>query len=498
LLTFGNELTNLASAPRSVTLTNTGTVALPIASITLSTGGSQPFSQRNTCGSSLAVGAACSINVVFNPASVGPATATLSINAGNGAGIQTVRLSGTGIVPTYTVSPTSMAFGDQLTNVASAPKSVVVTNTGPAALPIASIRLSPGSRPFSQINNCGSSLAAGAACTIDVVFDPASVGPAKATITIDAGHGAGAQIIGLRGTGVVPTYTASPASLTFGNQLTNVASAPPKVVTVTNTGKAALPIASIVLSKPFSQKNDCGSSVAAGAACTINVVFDPASVGPATAELRIDAGHGAGVQTVRLSGTGIVSTYRVSPGSVVFGDELTNVASAPKSVTVTNTGAAALPIASITLSTGGSRPFSQSNNCRSSLAAGAACTIYVVFDPTAIGFTTAALSINAGDGAGTQSVGIGGTGFSPTVTLVATPASITLGMSITLTWTSSNATACTAAGGQASAQVIAASPASSGGGGALDAASLLSLLTLIGLRHRRSFDALKMNRCANK
>ena len=64
-LSFGNELTNVASAPKSVTVTNTGAVALPITSITLSSSGSQPFSQTNTCGSSVAVGANCTINVVF-------------------------------------------------------------------------------------------------------------------------------------------------------------------------------------------------------------------------------------------------------------------------------------------------------------------------------------------------------------------------------------------------------------------------------------------------
>jgi dienelactone hydrolase len=95
---FGNQLTNVASKPMSITVTNTGTVTLPITSVSLSSTGSQPFSQTNTCGKSVAVGATCKISVVFDPALVGSATATLSVNAGNGAGTQTVALSGTGIV----------------------------------------------------------------------------------------------------------------------------------------------------------------------------------------------------------------------------------------------------------------------------------------------------------------------------------------------------------------------------------------------------------------
>ena len=453
-LAFGNEVTNVASAPMSVTVTNTGTAALPITSIALSTSGSQPFSQTNTCGTSIAAGAHCAINVVFDPASVGPATATLSVIAGNGAGTKTVALSGTGIVPTYTVSPSSLAFGNEVTNVASAPMSVTVTNTGTAALPITSIALSTsGSQPYSQTNTCGTSIAAGAHCTISVVFNPASVGAATATLSVSAGNGAGMQPVALSGTGIVPTYTVSPSSLAFGNEVTNVASAS-KSVTVTNTGTAALPITSIALStsgsQPFSQTNTCGTSVAAGAHCTISVVFNPASVGAATATLSVSAGNGAGMQPVALSGTGIVPTYTVSPSSLAFGNGVTNLASAPMSVTVTNTGTAALPITSIALSTSGSQPFSQTNTCGTSIAAGAHCTISVVFNPASVGAATATLSVSAGNGAGMQPVALSGTGIVTTVT---------------------------------------ASPSGGGGGGALDAISLLSLLTMIGLQQRRQFNA---------
>jgi hypothetical protein len=267
------------------------------------------------------VGANCTINVVFNPASVGSATAMLSINAGSGAGTQTVALSGTGITATYTASPTLLAFGNEITNVASAPKSVTVTNSGTVALPITSITLSTtGSQPFSQTNNCGSSVAVGANCTINVVFNPASVGSATATLSVNAGSGAGTKTVALSGTGITATYTASPGSVAFGNETTNVASAP-KSVTVTNSGTVALPITSITLSttgsQPFSQTNNCGTSVAVGATCTISVVFNPASAASATAMLSVNAGSGAGTKTVALSGTGITTlpTTTVSSSS---------------------------------------------------------------------------------------------------------------------------------------------------------------------------------------
>ena len=183
-LAFGNEITNVASAPKPVTVTNTGSVALPITSITLSTSGSQPFSQTNNCGTSVAAGKNCTINVVFNPASVGPASATLSVNAGSGAGTQTVALSGTGIATTYTALPTSLAFGNEMTNVASAPKPVTVTNTGTRgaadhehhALDVRA--RSRSRRPITAAPRSRS----GTSCTISVVFNPASVGSASATL----------------------------------------------------------------------------------------------------------------------------------------------------------------------------------------------------------------------------------------------------------------------------------------------------------------------------
>src|SRR5579863_3309174 len=239
-LAFGSETTNVASAPLSITLTNTGTGALPISGITLSGTDALQFAQTNTCGTSIAVGSSCTISVVFKPTSAGSKAATLSVNGG-GAGTQTVALSGTGVVLSYTVSPTSLAFGSETTNVASAPLSITLTNTGTGALPISGITLSgTDALQFAQTNTCGTSIAVGSSCTISVVFKPTSAGSKAATLSVNGG-GAGTQTVALSGTGVVLSYTVSPTSLAFGSETTNVASAPLSI-TLTNTGTGALPI----------------------------------------------------------------------------------------------------------------------------------------------------------------------------------------------------------------------------------------------------------------
>jgi hypothetical protein len=199
---FGNQFVNERSAARLITVTNTANVALPITSITLSGTNPKQFSQTHTCGTSVAVGATCTISVVFKPAASGSRSATLNLNASGGAGPQTVALTGTGVVAPYTVSPTSLAFGSVPHGTTSGPQPVTVKNIGTVALPITSITLS-GTNPkqFSQTHTCGTSIAVGATCTISVVFKPTSTGSMKATLNVSGGGSAGTQAVTLSGTG---------------------------------------------------------------------------------------------------------------------------------------------------------------------------------------------------------------------------------------------------------------------------------------------------------
>jgi len=106
--------------------------------------------------------------------------------------------------------------------------------------------------------------------------------------------------------GLLTDYSAAPTALTFGTQAENTSSAR-QSVTVTNIGGLPLPLCDITLagSHPgqYSQTNDCGSSLAVSASCTVSVAFTPTMRGPLAATLKIGAGR-AGTQTVALSGTG--------------------------------------------------------------------------------------------------------------------------------------------------------------------------------------------------
>ena len=62
-------------------------------------------------------------------------------------------------------------------------------------------------------------------------------------------------------------------------------------------------------------------------------------------------------------------------------------------------------------------PFAESNNCGTSLAAGASCTVSVTFTPTAAGSASGTLSVNSSAPGSPLTVALSGTGTSPTTDL---------------------------------------------------------------------------------
>jgi trimeric autotransporter adhesin len=80
-----------------INLSNPGTAVLTINSISIGGANGGQFSvSRGTCGSTLAVGATCTMNVTFSPNGRGNFTATLSVSDNAAGSPQTAALSGTG------------------------------------------------------------------------------------------------------------------------------------------------------------------------------------------------------------------------------------------------------------------------------------------------------------------------------------------------------------------------------------------------------------------
>ncbi len=163
-------------------------------------------------------------------------------------------------------------------------------------------------------------------------------------------------------------------------------------------------------------------SVAPGAAGSTQFTV-PATVESGASTLVVVA-NGIASQPAAVT-VGAAPTYTLTPGSLPFGSVYEYEASGALVATVTNTGAAALPITSITLSGTNHTQFSKTTTCGTSLAPATACTVSVEFKPTATGAMTATLNVNAGGGAGKKTVALTGTGAAAPYTL--SPRSLAFG-----------------------------------------------------------------------
>lgn len=210
-----------------------------------------------------------------------------------------------------------------------------------------------------------------------------------------------------------PAVTLSPTKVSFAAQLVNTTS-PPQTVTLTNTGSATLTIGGISFTGPnlsdFAQTNTCGSSVAAGARCTISVTFKPGASGLRTATLNVTDNASGSPQKVQLTGQGTVMS--VVPNSLNFGSVSVGSMSSPQTVTITNTGTASVSITGISLTGANKGDFIlDSDTCGSALGASASCAVTIGFEPRATGSRTATLNVNDTGGGSPQTVALSGTGM---------------------------------------------------------------------------------------
>jgi HYDIN/CFA65/VesB family protein len=342
------------------------------------------------------------LSVTFTPTAPGTRVAVVSIIDDASNSPQSVSLSGTGIPPVVTLSPTSLNFGNQLLGSTSPSQNVKLSTNG--SLSIASITTSA---QFAQTNNCGNSLAARGNCAIAVTFTPAALGIQNGTLTVSDSGANSPQTVPLSGTGVQPAVRLSPTSLSFPTQVVFVASSPHNV-TLTNSGTGTLTITSVAVTGDFSQTNTCGTSVGAGANCTINVRFRPTSIGTLTGSVSVIDNAPGSPQKVTLRGTG---TYiQLTPTSVNFGNQPVGTKSLPKTITLSNKGSVAVSISGISITGTNVSDFAPTNTCGTSVAAGASCFIKVTFTPSATGKRTAQVSVSDDGGGSPQKVTVNGTG----------------------------------------------------------------------------------------
>jgi phosphatidylethanolamine-binding protein (PEBP) family uncharacterized protein len=288
-----------------VTLTNTGDAPLTLSSIAAS----GDFAQTSNCGDSVTAGGNCTISVTFTATATGARSGVLTITDDAPGSPHTVALSGNGTQPRVSLTPESLDFGEQRVGTRSASQPVTLSNTGTAPLHLTSISITGADRSdFAQTNTCGARVAAGANCTLSVTFKPRAAGSRTGAVTITDDAPNSPQTVALSGNGTQPRVSLTPGSLDFGGQRVGTTSAS-QPVTLSNTGTATLHLTRISITganrSDFAQTNTCGTSVAAGANCTLSVTFKPTAAGRQTGAVTITDDAPNSPQTVALSGTAL-------------------------------------------------------------------------------------------------------------------------------------------------------------------------------------------------
>ena len=327
-LSFGDVASGSTSAAQTVTVSNPGTSAASVSSVSVS----GPFSQTNTCGSSIAAGGSCTVSVKFSPTTGGALTGSLTIATSAPGGPITVALSGTGVTSTTNLAQGQPATASssyetfvaanvtdgntssywESTDGAGYPQTITVNLGSVQSIGSLTLDLPPSSAwntrtetlsVLGSSNGTSFSQLVGSAgytfnpSTGNTVNDQPAVGdqcPVRAAELHRQHRLVGRAAVGVRGVprrrrstgpGSSP-LSASPSSLSFGSTTVGSTSGA-QTVTVTNPNSTAVSVSSVSVSGPFSQTSTCGSSIAAGASCTVSVKFAPTASGAASGTLSV-------------------------------------------------------------------------------------------------------------------------------------------------------------------------------------------------------------------
>lgn len=443
----GTTTTNVSSlACGNAGVGTSGTCASGTITITANGGdvllGSTPFSSSDTsdftvpagtcANANLAAGQSCnSGTVLFNPASLGALSSTVTITPTSGS-TATVSLSGTGTYGSATVSTSGMTCSGTVGLSSACTGSATITATaGPIVLNATPITLSGSNAADFTVNpgTCASTtLASGASCTLGTVtFSPAASGSRSVTLNASLAHGT-AGSASLSGT----ASGAGTASITGFSNCTGgigVASTCPSNITVTATG-GTIELGSTLASLSGANPSDFALAYTATGACTANqilssgsscaigpVTFTAGAAGTRTANVTLTPAVGA-AGSAALTGTGNPGTATVSVSGVSCSQTVGLGAASCTGTAVINVtgGQVTLNGTPVTLSGTNASDFSVAGGTCSyaTVAAGSYCNLGTIsFTPAATGTRTASLTASLSAGTAGAAAVLAGTGVSP-------------------------------------------------------------------------------------
>ena len=378
-LLFGNQLVG-AGASQALTFTNTGTGSVTVSSVTVSGVG---FSLSGFPGAlTLAAGQSFSLRVAFTPASAGSVSGAVGVTSTATNSPATVSLTGTGVQPLLSVTPTSVSFGSIITGTSST-QTLTAKNTGSTTLTITQASVSGTGFTLSGLA-LPLSIAPGGSSSFRVAFIAASAGTFPGTLSLVSNAANSPAAIALSGTGVASTLQLSASSSSLGFGSVALGSSATLNVSVSNTGNSSVAISQIA-------ETGAGYTLTAarlpltlapGQSTPLSVKFAPSAAGALVGTVTVTSNATNSPLNISLSGTGVQSQISVIPSGISFGS-VTVGTSSTQTITVQNPGTASLTISQASASGIG---FSLSGlPVPLSLAPGASASFSAAFAPASAG-----------------------------------------------------------------------------------------------------------------
>lgn len=338
-LSFGNVQVN-TPVKQSVVLTSTGTARVTINGASLAGRGFSLLSVALPV--TLSPGQSLTLTVQFDPTATGAASGQLTIASNSSTnGTTVVGLSGTGTAAPATLSLLSCASGT-LTGAGTDACTASLTAAAPSGG--LTVKLSSSNSAVKVPSTL--TVPAGAA-SVGFTATVASVTTSEA-VTITASVGSMFTSYTLQLNATIVALSINPASVAFGNVVVNTPAT--ESVTLTSTGSAPVTIQGATLTGAGFTVSGPAFPITLPPAqqTTLDVEFDPTSVGTATGKLTISSSASAnGTAVIGLTGTGAAAvavavtptSASISPGGTQqFSASVTGTSNTAVTWMVTGTG----------------------------------------------------------------------------------------------------------------------------------------------------------------
>ena len=325
---LGSSIKGITVSPLTITLTNEGSAPLIISSIT-SVAGFEISALSKT--DPIDVDASATFTITATPLYVGVNEGFITIETNDPLNQKFLfHVVVKGLSPVLSLYQNNILYvgedaeysfpGTTVQGSQSAPVEFRIKNTGTSLLTFEQPVLTG---PFQLSGEIQTSLNVNEETTFTLIFNPVDASNASGNVVIASNVEGPSFKLNLSGTGIIPLapimkvtqgstiYTSNGSVLEFPVTIQGSTSNA-EVITITNTGNAALSISDLTLTGPFELSQAfTATSIAAGGSKTFSVVFKPVSITTAAGNAIITSNVTGSPFILKFSGTGTLATGTV-------------------------------------------------------------------------------------------------------------------------------------------------------------------------------------------